>query len=117
MRALLLFVSIIISTISIARAADNTINIEQVGVNNTINILQDGSGHTATVNMGSISSVDNTSISIEQKDSGTKTASISINSGINNSANILQQGAGNHIVSIQNLNGSGNGITINQNKP
>jgi len=108
MKYLLLFLSFS------AVAADNTIHIQQIGDNNIINVSQDGSGHTATINLGLISAVDNTSISIDQKDSGTKTANVEIRSGINNGINILQQGAGNHIASIQNLNGSGNNISINQ---
>ena len=98
-----------------AFAADNTINIQQIGNNNTVAILQDGSGHTSTVNLGANSNVDNTSIYIDQKDSGIKTTSVEIKSGVNNGINILQQGAGNHIASIQNLNGSGNNISISQN--
>jgi hypothetical protein len=97
-----------------AFAADNTINISQIGDNNTINVSQDGSGHTATINLGLNSNVDNNIISIDQKDSGIKTASVEIKSGVNNGINMLQQGTGNHIASIQNLSGSGNNITINQ---
>jgi hypothetical protein len=96
-------------------AADNTINIQQIGNNNAVAILQDGSGHTSTVNLGANSNVDNTSIYIDQKDSGIKTTSVEIKSGINNGINILQQGAGNHTTNIQNLSGSGNNINIEQN--
>ena len=97
-----------------AFAADATININQIGDNNTINITQYNAAHNASIDLGKTSNVDNTNISIEQKDSGKKTASVEIPSGINNGINILQQGTGNHTASIQNLNGSGNSISINQ---
>ena len=97
-----------------ARAADNSIIIDQVGSNNTINISQDGSGHYAKVVLGSISAVDNTTVSIDQKDSGPKFASVRINSGVDNGVNILQQGSGSHS-SIMNFNGSGNSINLEQN--
>ena len=98
-----------------AFAADATININQIGNNNTINIAQYNAAHNASIDLGRISSVDNTAISIDQKDSGVKTASVEIPSGINNGINILQQGAGNHTANIQNLNGSGNSINVDQN--
>ena len=97
-----------------AFAADATININQIGDNNTINITQYNAAHNASIDLGKTSNVDNTNITIEQKDSGIKTASVEIPSGINNGINILQQGTGNHTASIQNLNGSGNSISINQ---
>jgi hypothetical protein len=96
-----------------ARAADNSIIIDQVGSNNTINVSQDGSGHYAKVVLGSISAVDNTTVSIDQKDSGPKFASVRINSGVDNGVNILQQGSGNHS-SIMNFTGSGNNISLDQ---
>jgi len=95
-------------------AADNSVIIDQVGSNNTINVSQDGSGHYAKVVLGASSAVDNTSISIDQKDSGPKFASVRINSGVDNGVNILQQGSGNHS-SIMNFTGSGNSINLEQN--
>jgi hypothetical protein len=92
----------------------NTIYIEQIGSYNSVTVNQDGSGHTATVTMGLTSSVDNTTVAIDQKDSGPKTATVNIPGGFNNSVDILQQGAGNHTASITNLNGIANNITINQ---
>jgi hypothetical protein len=92
----------------------NTIYIEQIGSYNSVTVNQDGSGHTATVTMGLTSSVDNTTVAIDQKDSGLKTATVNIPGGFNNSVSILQQGAGNHTASITNLNGIGNSVTINQ---
>jgi hypothetical protein len=95
-------------------AADNSVIIDQVGSNNTINVSQDGSGHYAKMILGTSSAVDNTSVSIDQKDSGPKFASVRIDSGINNGINILQQGSGSHS-SIMNFNGSGNSINLEQN--
>jgi len=95
-------------------AADNTVNIEQVGNNNTVYISQDGSAHSASVNLGKTSSVDNTNINITQQGTGAKTASIEIPSGINNGVILFQDGAGNHTTNIQNLNGSANNIGITQ---
>jgi hypothetical protein len=95
--------------------ADATVNITQVGSNNVINIEQYNAAHNATINLGASTPVDNTNISIVQRDSGIKTSTVEIPSGINNGVNILQQGAGNHTASIQNLNGSGNNINIDQN--
>jgi hypothetical protein len=97
-----------------AFAADNSIIIDQVGSNNTINVSQDGSGHYAKVVLGAVSAVDNTTVSIDQKDSGPKFASVRINSGVDNGVNILQQGSGSHS-SIMNFNGSGNSINLEQN--
>jgi hypothetical protein len=96
-------------------AADSSVNITQVGSNNVINIEQYNAAHNATINLGVSSAVDNTNISIVQRDSGSKTAIVNIPSGINNGVNILQQGAGIHTSSIQNLNGSANNINIDQN--
>ena len=95
--------------------ADATVNITQVGSNNIINIEQYNAAHNATINLGALSPVDNTNISIVQRDSGVKTAIVEIPTGINNGVNILQQGSSNHTASIQNLNGSGNSINIDQN--
>ena len=95
-------------------AADNVLYIEQSGSGNTVNVLQDGSGHTVTLNLGIFVPIDNTTISIDQKDSGIKTASVEIKAGINNGVSISQQGNGNHTASIQNLIGSGNNINIDQ---
>ena len=97
-----------------AYAADATISINQIGDNNTINIAQYNAAHNVSIDLGRTTNVDNTTINIEQRDSGIKTASVDIPSGINNGINILQQGTGNHTASIQNLNGSGNSISINQ---
>lgn len=95
-------------------AADNSVTVDQVGNNSTIVIEQVGKGHTATVNVGATSDVDNLTLTILQQGTGSKTAAVTIPSGINNSVNIQQDGAGNHIASIQNLNGSGNSVTVNQ---
>ena len=92
----------------------NTIYIDQIGSYNSITVNQDGLGHTASITMGSSSGVDNTTVAIDQKDSGAKTATVNISGGINNSVDILQQGAGNHTASITNLNGIANSVTINQ---
>ena len=97
-----------------AYAVDNSISIDQVGSYNTVVISQDGTAHDATVNLGKSGGVDNTTIAIDQKDSGKKIANVEITSGINNGVNILQQGAGNHTAAIQNLNGSSNNINIGQ---
>lgn len=97
-----------------AYAADATISINQIGDNNTINIAQYNAAHNVSIDLGRTTNVDNTTINIEQRDSGIKTATVDIPSGINNGINILQQGTGNHTASIQNLNGSGNSININQ---
>jgi hypothetical protein len=92
----------------------NSIYIEQVGSYNSVTVNQDGTGHAAVVTMGLASAVDNTTVAIDQKDSGAKTATVNIPGGFNNSVSILQQGAGNHTASITNLNGIANSVTINQ---
>ena len=97
-----------------AIAADNSVIIDQVGSYNDINVSQQGSGHYAKVVLGTVSAVDNTTVSIDQKDSGPKFTSIRIDSGINNGVNVLQQGSGSHS-SIMNLTGSGNSINLDQN--
>jgi hypothetical protein len=95
-------------------AADNSVIIDQVGNYNTVYISQEGSGHKAKVVLGAVSNVDNTSIAIDQKDSGPKFTSIRLDSGVNNGVNILQQGSGSHS-SIINLTGSANNINLDQN--
>ena len=97
-----------------AWSADNKIIVDQIGSGNTIVIEQVGKGHQVTVNMGSVTDVDNVTLTILQQGTGAKTTTVAIPSGINNSVNIQQDGAGNHIASIQNLNGSGNSVTVNQ---
>jgi hypothetical protein len=97
-----------------APAGSNSIYIEQVGSYNSITVNQDGTGHAAVITVGLTSAVDNTTVAIDQKDSGAKTATVNIPGGFNNSVNILQQGAGNHTAAITNLNGIGNSVTINQ---
>ena len=92
----------------------NTIYIEQIGSYNSVTVNQDGAGHTASITMGLVSAVDTTTVAIDQKDSGAKTATVNIPGGFNNSVGILQQGAGNHTAAITNLNGIGNNVTINQ---
>jgi hypothetical protein len=101
-------------TAILAPAGSNTIYIEQVGSYNSVTVNQDGPGHAAVITMGLVSAVDNTTISIDQKDSGPKRATVDIPGGFNNSVSILQQGAGNHTASITNLNGIANNVTINQ---
>jgi hypothetical protein len=95
-------------------AADNTVNVDQVGDNNTIYISQDGSAHSVTVNLGRASAVDNTNINITQQGAGAKTATVDIPAGINNGVVMFQDGSGNHTANIQNLNGSANNIGISQ---
>ena len=97
-----------------APVGSNSIYIEQIGSYNSITVNQDGTGHAAVITMGLASAVDNTTISIDLKDSGAKTAKVDIPGGFNNSVSILQQGAGNHTASITNLNGIANNVTINQ---
>ena len=113
MKYYLLIIAALLST-NIYAQNQNTIYIEQIGSYNSVTVNQDGSGHAATVTMGVTSSVDNTTVAIDQKDSGAKTATVNIPGGFNNSVNILQQGAGNLIAAITNLNGIANNITINQ---
>jgi hypothetical protein len=97
-----------------ASPTSNTIYIEQIGSYNSVTVNQDGIGHVASVTMGLTSAVDNTTVAIDQKDSGAKTATVNIPGGFNNSVSVLQQGTGNHTASITNLNGIGNNVTINQ---
>ena len=108
-----MIIAVLLST-NIYAQNQNTIYIEQIGSYNSVTVNQDGTGHAATVTMGLTSAVDNTTVAIDQKDSGAKTATVNIPGGFNNSVSILQQGAGNHTASITNLNGIANSVTINQ---
>jgi hypothetical protein len=96
-----------------ARAADNTVTIDQIGSGNQTTIVQDGTGHSATLTTGSTSPTDYNVFSILQQGAA-KTASIELKSGINNTFNIQQDGTGNHNASIQNFIGSGNQVTVSQ---
>jgi hypothetical protein len=113
MKYYLLIIAVLLST-NIYAQNQNTIYIEQIGSYNSVTVNQDGIGHTATVTMGLTSNVDNTTVAIDQKDSGPKTATVNIPGGFNNSVSITQQGAGNHTAAITNLNGIANSVTINQ---
>ena len=97
-----------------APAGGNLVYIDQIGSYNSVTVSQNGTGHAAVVTMGSASGVDNTTVAIDQKDSGAKRATVDISGGFNNGVSITQQGAGNHTASITNLNGIANNITINQ---
>jgi hypothetical protein len=105
---------IVVGPGNLASPTTNTIYIDQIGSYNSITVNQDGLGHAVSITMGSSSGVDNTTVAIDQRDSGAKTATVNITGGINNGVDILQQGAGNHTTSITNLNGIANSITINQ---
>ena len=105
---------ILLLVVGYAYAADNIINVDQIGNNNQVTITQTGTGHNATVKLGTISDVDYTVLQITQEGTGAKSANIRVDSGINNAVTVLQQGAGNHISSIQNLSGNANNITITQ---
>jgi hypothetical protein len=96
-----------------AKAADNIINIDQVGDGNKTTIVQDGSGHSASITAGYGSPVDYNVFAITQQGAA-KTASIELKSGINNTFAIQQDGTGNHTAAIQNMVGSGNNVTVNQ---
>ena len=61
-----------------AIAADSLVNITQVGSNNVINIEQYNAAHNASINLGASSAVDNTNVSIVQRDSVVKTATVEI---------------------------------------
>ena len=67
--ALLLFAMIyILGHLFISQAyADNTIYVEQVGSYNSVTVNQDGQGHSAKIFMGSVSAVDNTTVTIDQR--------------------------------------------------
>ena len=93
--------------------ADNVVNVDQVSQGTSVTITQEGAGHTATVNLGAISSVDYSLFTILQSGAA-KTAFVEVKSGINNTMNIQQDGNGNHTASIQNFIGSGNQISISQ---
>ena len=66
-----------------AYAGDNTINIEQIGDNNSITISQDGSGHTATVELGKTTAGSGNAITIDQRDAP-QTAVVEIKPGPQN---------------------------------
>jgi hypothetical protein len=100
---------------STARAADNSISIDQIGSYNTVVIAQDGTAHDATVTLGKSGGVDNTAVTITQQGTGAKSAAVELTNGINNSVTMFQDGTGNHTAAIQNLNGSANNISITQN--
>jgi hypothetical protein len=96
-----------------ARAADNTINIDQIGSNNSFTVMQDGTGHSATILSGKSSDVDYSTYSISQQGAA-KTATIEVKAGVSNTFNIQQDGSGNHTANIQNFIGSGNNVNISQ---
>jgi len=96
-----------------AKAADNTITIEQIGNSNTTTIVQDGSGNSASITTGPGLGVDYNVFNIAQQGNN-KTASIELKGGINNTFAIQQDGTGNHTASIQNMIGSGNNVNVNQ---
>ena len=108
------FVLLMIVFLSLVYGADNTISVDQIGSYNTITIEQTGTGHSAAVNLGQVTDVDNTTLTILQQGTGAKTTTVAVATGINNTINIQQDGAGNHVAAIQNLNGSANSITITQ---
>lgn len=97
-----------------ARAADNTITIDQIGSYNTTQVAQDGIGHAVSIKTGQDSDVDNTYIAITQSGTGAKNAYVDIRSGTNNGITVNQDGTGNHTAAVQNLSGSANNITIGQ---
>jgi hypothetical protein len=96
-----------------AHAADNIVNIDQVGTGNTTTVSQDGDGHSAVITVGSISPTNYNVFSIMQQ-GAPKTASIELKAGINNTFAIQQDGTGNHTAAIQNMIGSGNNVNITQ---
>ena len=96
-----------------SKAADNFVNIDQIGNGNQTIVVQDGSGNSAVINAGGTSAVDYNVFSITQQGNN-KTAGIELKSGINNTFNIQQDGTGNHTASIQNMIGSGNNVNVSQ---
>jgi hypothetical protein len=119
--------------VPIAHAADNIVNVDQVGNSNLINITQsDTFGHVANIavgtsinntfigGMGTVNSTpagdgsDANSITLLQQGLGAKTATVEITGGYNNGVYINQDGTGNHVTSILNLNGSANSISVSQ---
>jgi hypothetical protein len=100
--------------VSVSAWATDNVYIDQIGDNNTYTVTQNDGPHFVSITVGKTSASDGNTIAIEQKDPGTKNASVDIPSGINNTINILQQGIGNHTASIQNLSGNANAITLNQ---
>lgn len=115
MKLILLFAIISVAGLRCtdARAVDNTVNVDQVGTGNQTTVIQDGSGHTANIKAGDVSSVDYNVFSITQQGAA-KTAGIELKSGINNTFNIQQDGTGNHNANIQNFIGSGNSVSLTQ---
>ena len=95
------------------KAADNTINIDQIGNGNQTTVIQEGTGHSATITAGYVSPVDYNVFAITQQGAA-KTATIELKAGINNTFNIQQDGTGNHTAAIQNMIGSGNQINLSQ---
>jgi hypothetical protein len=95
-------------------AADNQINIEQVGNNNQYAITQEYTGKTVSISLGGVASSDNNTVSITQQDTGSHSASVELPNGINNGVSITQSGGGNQTTSIQNFIGTSNNITVNQ---
>jgi hypothetical protein len=112
-----LIAAVIISTAGLqcskTSAADNTINIDQVGSGNQTTITQDGSGNRAIVNAGANGGVDYNVFTILQQGNN-KSATIELKSGIDNSFSIQQDGTGNHTAAIKNMIGSGNNVNISQ---
>ena len=98
---ILLFVGIVIY--ASARAADNMIDVDQIGDNSIVTITQDGAGHSATVKLGNMSMVDAATMSVVQQGLGLKTANTEIKSGFNNVMSLTQDGAGNHTANLITL--------------
>ena len=118
-----------------ARAADNTIYIDSVGNNNEVVVNQYGSGHMASVAIGTYLPTNNTDLTsgygigtqnyggttdynyvgIRQQGVGNKTATVEIPTGTYNFVTVFQDGTGNHSAAIQNLQGNNNYIGIVQN--
>jgi hypothetical protein len=96
-----------------SHAADNTINVDQVGNGNQTTVIQEGTGHSATITAGYGIPVDYNVFAITQQGAA-KTATIELKSGISNTFNIQQDGTGNHTAAIQNMIGSGNQINLSQ---
>lgn len=110
---IILFVATVVIAAGRVRAADNTINIDQIGNNNVTTIVQDGTGNRASVTAGASGAVDYNTFAISQQGNN-KIASIELKSGISNTFNIQQDGTGNHNANIQSMIGSGNNVSITQ---
>jgi hypothetical protein len=95
-------------------AQSNYMYIEQVGSSNQFTLSQDGSGHSATLNLGLSGGLDTSTINVTQQGLGTKTTNIELTSGYSNSVSINQDGNGSHSATIQSFAGSANNISINQ---